>query len=392
MLVKVVRLLKGYVKFEAKGKFPERFLNLTARYGVNIWDAVPCENGLKASMSIFDYRNVRKIARKSKVVTKIYEKHGIPFFVHKYRFRFGLIIGAILGTVILLVLNNFIWAVNVSGEKNLSDFYVKEVLKENGISVGVYKNNLNVQSVERNTTMKIKDIGWMSINIIGTTAFVELRENTEKPQIIDIESPCNIKAASDGVITKIEARNGVAKVLEGSGVRKGDLLISGIIETKQETMRYVHSDADVYADVICDNEILLPKKFNYYSLTENMFKHNRCSFLWFDFPCTIDFLYGNNFICEYRNECLHLNGTSLPFEVNKRKSIEYNVQNIIPDKDKAQKILFNDILLYEIFEKPDSIVKSRKISILNDKDYYSSNTTYIFNENIAKEVNFKVTQ
>ena len=158
MLLKLIRFIRGYVDFTVKGKFPERFLNLTARNGINIWNATPNEHGLSATMSVFDYKNIRKIAHKARVVIKTTGKHGAPFILHKYRFRLGLPIGAVIGIIILLVLSNFVWFVNVNGEKTLSDTYIKEVLKENGIDVGVSKNNLNVQSIERNVILNIKEI------------------------------------------------------------------------------------------------------------------------------------------------------------------------------------------------------------------------------------------
>ena len=70
MLLKIIRFCRGYVDFRAVGKFPERFLNLTSRYGVNIWNANPTDNGLEASMSVYDYRKIRNLTRKLKIKTK----------------------------------------------------------------------------------------------------------------------------------------------------------------------------------------------------------------------------------------------------------------------------------------------------------------------------------
>ena len=85
MLVNIVRYAKGWVEFKATGKFPERMLNITSRFGINLWDAHPCDGGLNASMSISDYRKIRPIARKAKVKTRITQKHGLPFFAEKYK-------------------------------------------------------------------------------------------------------------------------------------------------------------------------------------------------------------------------------------------------------------------------------------------------------------------
>ena len=40
MLLKIIRFLRGSVDFTASGKFPERFMNITAKNGVNLWNPV----------------------------------------------------------------------------------------------------------------------------------------------------------------------------------------------------------------------------------------------------------------------------------------------------------------------------------------------------------------
>lgn len=62
MLLKVIRWSKGYVDFSASGKFPERFINLTTRNGINVWNLKPTEKGLTATMQVYDYKNIRSIA------------------------------------------------------------------------------------------------------------------------------------------------------------------------------------------------------------------------------------------------------------------------------------------------------------------------------------------
>ena len=71
MLLKVIRWSKGYVDFSASGKFPERFMNITAKNGVNLWNPVPKRNAISASMYLSDYKKIRILARKSRVKTRI---------------------------------------------------------------------------------------------------------------------------------------------------------------------------------------------------------------------------------------------------------------------------------------------------------------------------------
>ena len=71
MLLKIIRFLRGSVDFTASGKFPERFMNITAKNGVNLWNPVPKKNAISASMYLSDYKKIRILARKSRVKTRI---------------------------------------------------------------------------------------------------------------------------------------------------------------------------------------------------------------------------------------------------------------------------------------------------------------------------------
>lgn len=51
-----------------------------------------------------------------------------------------------------------------------------------------------------------------------------------------------------------------------------------------------------------------------------------------------------------------------------------------------------DCILYEIFTKNKSKVISKQISVKENKGSYRVTTDYIFNENIADQVDFDVTE
>lgn len=392
MMLRLIRFARGYVDFTATGKFPERFLNLTSTYGIVMWDAHPIKGGIEASMYISDYRRIRSLTRKSKLKSKISKKHGLPFFVDKYKSRSGLVAGLALGLVITLILSNFLWSVSVTGTENVSETRLLEVLEKNGVKSGAYKNNLDVQMIERNVMLEISEIGWMSINLLGNTATVEVKEKAEKPEINTSTAPCNIKARCDGVITKVNARRGTTKVLKGSGVTKGDLLVSGISETKMNTIHYEHAEADVYADVISEKELYIEKDFDYYSITENKIDRQRAFFLWSEFPVSISFNSFDESVYTHKNETVVCNNVPLPMGIKTESQTEILKTNAQINNKTAQKIFDNALMLYEVFEKGESVVVSRDFKLSEDKNGYSYKGNYVFNENIAESVEFSVTE
>lgn len=392
MLLEIIRFLRGSVDFTASGKFPERFMNITAKNGVNLWNPVPKKNAISASMYLSDYKKIRTLARKSRVKTRVTAKHGLPFIVNRYKARTGLFVGAIFGIILCIFLSNFIWSVKISGTEEISNTYLESLLEDNGISVGVWKNNLDVDQVERNIQRKCGDIRWMSINITGSLVTVEVKETYKKPKYDSSKNPCNVKAVKDGVITRIQAYNGKPVVTKGSGVVNGQILVSGLDETKQGDMRYLRASAKVYADVKEQRTLTIPKKFTYSSATDNFVDRKNLKFLWLDFPCNLAFENYDNFVSTVHGENLFINDVVLPVGFKIQTDRELVITDCSVTKSRAEEIAKTDCILYEIFTKSKSSLTSRKISIKENKNNYVLTADYIFNENIAGQVDFDVTE
>ena len=392
MLLEIIRFFRGNVDFTASGKFPERFINITAKNGVNIWNPVPAKNAISASMYLSDYKKIRTLAKKSRVKTKITAKHGMPFIVNRYKARIGLFAGAVFGIILCIFLSNFIWSVKISGTEEISNTYLESLLSDNGISVGVWKNNLDVDQIERNIQRKCGDVRWMSINITGSLVTVEVKETYKKPKLDTSKNPCNVKAVKDGVITRIQAYNGKPVVTKGSGVVNGQVLVSGLDETKQGDMRYLRANAKVYADITEQQTLSIPKKVTYSYADDNYVDRKNFRFLWLDFPCNLAFESYENSVSTVHGENLFINDVVLPVGFKIQTDRELVTEDYTISKSSAQEIVKTDCILYEIFAKSESTVVSRNISVKENKSGYNFTADYIFNENIACQVDFDVTE
>ena len=88
---------------------------------------------------------------------------------------------------------------------------------------------------------------WLWIHLDGNKATVSVKERTPIPDMVSAEDYSNCVASRDGVVVGIMPRKGRQIVKIGDVVKKGDLLISGISETKTGEVRYVHADGIVMA-------------------------------------------------------------------------------------------------------------------------------------------------
>lgn len=390
MLLRIIRFFKGWVRFGISGMSPERFLNLTSQRGIILWEAHPSKNGIEACMTVKDYRMIRPIARRARVRTRILEKRGLPFIAAKYKGRVGIPIGAAVGIALLVFLSQFIWTVDIKGAEHISETRIRAILNESGVRTGAYKQSVNTRQAYRSVLLQIDEISWLSVNITGCHADVEIREKAEKPDIDGKSTPCNLKARADGVVTKVTAGEGIAQVKAGSGVAKGDLLVSGMNLTKNNKVRCVRARGEVFADVVYNKEMELPKEYNYISLTENKTDRFRFSFLGMGIPCSLSFISYPEAVYTVDESLLTANGVSLPLGVITETSHELHSQKLCPNEKTARRVFDNALMLFEIFEKGGAKRVSRAVSVTEDSGSFDCSASFVFNENIAESVDFSV--
>ncbi|MBR2877062.1 MAG: sporulation protein YqfD, partial [Clostridia bacterium] len=261
MIINLLRLILGFVEFEAKGGFSERFLNLCTINGITLWNVINDGVKVKACTDIKSYKRIRKSAHNSGMRVRITAKHGLPFFVKNNKARVGILIGAVLAVSFLAFSSCVIWDVEISGNDYVKSEALLESLEKNGVRVGALKGDIDTVSIAENLLEEYPEISWASINIFGTKAALEVKENTKKPDIINSDKPTNVVARKDGQILLVQGYRGTNAVKEGDVVVKGDLLISGITLMADGSEKLVHSFGKVYANTISrfDGEEALKK-------------------------------------------------------------------------------------------------------------------------------------
>ncbi len=248
MLVRILRLLLGYVEFTASGGFFERFINLCNFEGVRLWNIVRENDTLTACASIGDYKHIRKPARRSGMRVKLRYKRGLPFVLHGHRARAGLLIGFVILIAFVSIMSSALWEIEVTGAESAESERILEILKDDGIKIGAFKAKINADKAERDILSKMPELSWVTVNILGSKAQVEIRMAVISPDIIDLNTPVNVVALKDGVIKLTEVYIGQKAVNENVAVVKGDLLISGVTVNKDGTEALCHADGKVFAE------------------------------------------------------------------------------------------------------------------------------------------------
>ena len=312
-LIHFLRWFFGYVKFEGSGEFPERFLNLTAQNAVGVWGSKRTKTGISAYMRVSDYKEIRAIARKTKMHLKIKSRHGLPFKIHLYQNRPGLVVGAVFALLLMHVLSLNIWNITITGYEYLEPAEIYEALELAGLRQGMRVNEVDPDVMRQDLLLSLPELSWAAININGTHARVDVREVERLPETLD-ESPGNVVASHRGIITSVNTMRGVSQVRVGDAVLEGDLLISGIVEHLNGDVTFLRADGRVTAEVIREISISQPLSFSEDVRTGRVSSRRVINFFGINFP-----LYLGSFNRPHemtmRTNQLTLDGVELPLGV-----------------------------------------------------------------------------
>lgn len=246
----LIRLILGYVRIEVEGYYIERFINICTDKKILIWNLKREKNvKLLLNIGIADFKKISTISKKTKCRVKILRKRGIPFLLNRYRKRKIFALLLIIFCIFIYISSKYIWNVEIIVKDGLEIEGVKEELEIIGLKRGIRKSIINSDEIIDKIKLERDDISWMGIDIEGTNAIVKIVKSDKEPEIVDKEDFSNIVAKKSGIITKITADRGTARVKVGDIVQEGKVLIEGIMEGKYTEPRKVHSLGDVQARV-----------------------------------------------------------------------------------------------------------------------------------------------
>ena len=275
----------GYLNIYVEGFFIERFINICISKRVILWRLCR-ENStsLNARISVGDFKKIRAAAKKSKCKIKLKDKKGLPFLLKKYRKRKIFAIAALVIAIFIFGLTRFIWNIEINCDEKIDKNAILKILDSNGIRNGTYIDKIDVDRLVNIICLERDDISWAGIKIKGTNLIIDLVKSEEKLLEIASDEPCNIVANKDGIILKVSSQNGTARVSEGQVIKKGDLLVEGIMEGKYTGNRYVHAEAEVWGKIwyVKEEEQSLKQEYfvetgeveNRYQININDFKIN----------------------------------------------------------------------------------------------------------------------
>ncbi len=172
---------------------------------------------------------------------------GLPGLLIRYRHRYGIFLGVLLFAAIVFFSGRVVWEIRVEGNERLDDSEVLEALHEQGLHVGSIRSRLDIDALENRVLLYSDDISWLSVNIVGTVANIELREVEVVPTPPPEYVAADLVAARGGVIEWFEDVRGNVAVEIGQEVGEGDLLVGGLYGEEGKPAHYTCARGKVFA-------------------------------------------------------------------------------------------------------------------------------------------------
>ncbi|MFB0845512.1 sporulation protein YqfD [Paenibacillus oleatilyticus] len=234
-----IQRLRGFVRIEVKGGQLEKLLNRMTERQMAVWDIrYTAENKAELSITIRDFFRLRPLLKETGSRTRIRHKQGLPFWIDKLEKRKFFALGVLAFVIGIYVLSSLVWHVRVEGNEKLSKEQILQAAKQEGVYKLQWKFRLkDPAELSRALQQDLPGTAWVGVEISGTHVIIKVVESTvpDKPPLL---SPRHLVASKSALVTEIFAEKGRPLVKPNTYVRKGDILISGIIgvETNQQNV------------------------------------------------------------------------------------------------------------------------------------------------------------
>ena len=387
----ILLFIFGYVSLSAERARAHEIMNLCMERGYVYRDLRFEGDRIYLSCSLGTAKKLSDACGARGIEIVRLRERGVPSLLGRYRRRYGFFAGLALFAAIFFLSGTVIWGIKIDGNARLSEREVLSELRRCGLSVGSRKSGLDVSSIENRVLIESDEISWISVNIIGTVAEVEIREievEEEREQYL----ASNIVAARDGQIELFEDVRGNIVLNIGDYVRKGELIVSGLYDSQTQGIRYTDAKGRVLARTERDISVSIPLKYEKKRYTGRVFTEKYLIF--FEKEIKIYTNAGNLYAsCDTIDTVEYINFFSageLPVGVRTVKHMEYVYEDAERTPEEAER-LADYKLSCELAALADDGELLRK-----SKVYRVTDTAYIIDchiqriENIAERREIKI--
>ncbi len=242
---------------EVKGKNPLRFLKNLQAKKVYLYQIETHPSSLKIEVDDEGLKTIEKM--KTVYEIKVLSYKGLARFKYLfYQYRFFLF-SSLVGFLFLIILSSMVWKIEVVHTKEEIRTLLFDALEEKGVRPFTFKISYSKkEKIKEEILEEYKEqLEWLEIEEVGTKYVVRVEERKINQEKEDT-TPRNIIAKKDAMILSVQASHGEVVTKRFDYVKKGDVLISGIIHKEEEAKSKVRAEGEVYGEVWYTVSVTLP--------------------------------------------------------------------------------------------------------------------------------------
>lgn len=259
--------VRGHVRVQIRGRQTEKLLNRAATGRLSVWDVRRTGSELmELNLPVNHYFRLRPFLKETGCRVHVVARFGLPFVLDKLEKRKFFAVGFCLFLLLFLMFSSLVWQVKIEGNERITDEAIMKAARQSGVFPLQWKFRLGSNDrIARSMLQKLPDASWVGVDVRGTHVtikVVEAKEAEKRP----LMNPRHLVASTDAVITQIFTERGRPMVRKNMRVRKGDVLISGILGD-EENSQVVVAEGTVRGLVWREFDIAVPLVQKYRTFT-----------------------------------------------------------------------------------------------------------------------------
>lgn len=387
------QMLFGKCVLETGRENAETVLNVCMKYRIAYRNFETDDEKIRMVCTESAARSLCMLCKEYGVEMKYISKKGLPHILCKYRRRYGLMLGFAIAVAIVASSRLFIWDIRISGNSKLTESEVLTQIYDAGFGIGSYIPGTDVDTLQNRILIASDDISWISVNIKGTVAEVEIREkDTAQSEDTDTTKPANLVAKYGGEIMLFEIYRGNVVTKIGDSVKAGDILVSGLYDSNVMAFRYTRASGNVLARTMHNFHIEIPLTYERKVYTGE--EYNEKYLIFFSKRIKLSKSTGNSYSScdtitnvEYYGQ---IGDVALPCGIETVTYMKYEIQTAQRSPQAAAELAFLRLEQEICGQLPDAQLL-RKTSTFEIKDGVAVlDCSVMCIENIAEQVEFEI--
>lgn len=345
---RIERLFRGWVNVSVNASSGYSLINALRSNGVVCRNQRSSGNELHFAVRRRDKGLLDQLADEKGTELTLHEEFSLPGLLHKYRRRFGIPIGLILGTILLVYTANVVMVIDIEGNETITDEEILAALEECSVKRGVFIGDVDFYRSELHIRSSFDEIVWVGMRHTGNRIVVEVMETSSAPESLSDRIPCHIVADKTAQITKTSVLSGQLTRKAGDAVKEGDIIVSGIWADENGHMTFTHAAGDITGVYEEEQTFFCDSLQNVRAFTGLETEQKSLDL----FSMRIPLGFGENPYSDYNirteNTPLTLFGKDLPISLERKVFMEYGTEEIILTEEEMRQNLQEQQERYEV--------------------------------------------